>query len=356
MTTIPDRPIPAVTLEQLIGLNDQILAIVRAGVPLELGLAAGGKDAREGMGAISLRLAERMSRGASLPEALSAPGEPFPPVYRAVVEAGLKAGRLPAALESVSDLGRAVLDLRQRIGIAMIYPLIVLSVAYGIFLVFVTALVDRFQDAYAGFHLPVHGALQVLIALRDTIAWWGWLLPVLLAGGVGWWSITIRRATLSIVGRESGLGWVPGIGRIATNYFWATFADLLALLIEQQVPLPEAVVLAADATGQPRMQESARHLAAAIAGGQTWTASRELPGFPTFLKWLMTQGQQQGNLVPALRQFADGYRRRAQYGIEWIRLAFPSAAALLIGGGAAFCYALSLFLPLVGFMEDLAAP
>ena len=64
-----------------------------------------------------IRLSERMSRGENLAVALEAEEDVFPPVYRSVVKAGLRAGRLSAALESLATFIRGYSDARRAIGL-----------------------------------------------------------------------------------------------------------------------------------------------------------------------------------------------------------------------------------------------
>src|SRR3954454_9198412 len=111
----------AIALEDLIALNDEIAALVRAGVPLERGLLDVGGELRGRLRAIATGLGERMGRGESLPQALEAEGERIPRVYRAVVQAGLRTGRLAVALEGLARLARRVADLRRVVGLALIY-------------------------------------------------------------------------------------------------------------------------------------------------------------------------------------------------------------------------------------------
>src|SRR5262245_18907603 len=101
----------SVSLEQFVALNDEIVALTRAGVPLELGLRELGADARGNLAALSSSLATRMNAGASLVEALEAAGPRLPAVYRAVVQAGTRAGRLSVALEAVSGFTRELIEL-----------------------------------------------------------------------------------------------------------------------------------------------------------------------------------------------------------------------------------------------------
>src|SRR3954468_5174792 len=95
-----------ISLEQLIALNDEMVALVRAGMPLERGLRAAGRDLSGKLGRVTSSLGERMGGGQSLPGALAAEGDRFPKVYRAVVEAGVRSGRLASALEGLAGYAR----------------------------------------------------------------------------------------------------------------------------------------------------------------------------------------------------------------------------------------------------------
>ena len=131
----PSNP-GAISLDQLIALNDEIAALARAGVPLEPALAELGSDMPGRLGAIAATFAERTRRGESLLEILSDQSLQLPPVYRAVVEAGLRTGRLPAALEALAGSIRRVAETRRGVAAAAFYPLLVLVLAWGFFAFF----------------------------------------------------------------------------------------------------------------------------------------------------------------------------------------------------------------------------
>lgn len=333
--------------ELLIALNEEIAALIRAGVPLELGLEQLGQGAEGALSEISSVLAERMNRGESLPQALAAEGDRFPRLYRVVVEAGLKAGRLPAALEAVSGFTWELLDFRRKISLAALYPLVVVVLAYGLFLVFLAEFVGRFESTYETFRLPVSGSLQVLIAMRDGMVVWAWIPPALLILLIVWWIYAGRRRVATLAG-------FPIVG--AKSFRYAMFADLLSLQIDHAVALPEGIVLAAEATGSPAMRDSAHALATHVSQGGALSAQPvAASGFPPFLRWLMIHGQQQGKLAQALRLAADMYRRRAINRLNWFKVLFPLISGVVIGGGATLFYALGLFLPFINMLNDLGA-
>src|SRR3954466_9501814 len=102
-----------ISIEHLIALNDEIAALARAGMPLERGLMGVGGDLPGRLGRIASAIGRRMESGQTLPEALEAEGPAVPATYRAVVEAGLKSGRLAEALEGLATFARNYVELRK---------------------------------------------------------------------------------------------------------------------------------------------------------------------------------------------------------------------------------------------------
>ncbi len=144
------KPPGPITIDQLLALNDEITALVRAGVPLERGLLVAGRDIRGRLGRIATVLVKRMSRGESLVEALESEKQTIPPLYRAVVEAGARSGQLPVALEGLARYVRGYSEARRAIGLALWYPVMVLALAYALFVGLVRMAVPRFRENLRG--------------------------------------------------------------------------------------------------------------------------------------------------------------------------------------------------------------
>ena len=153
----------------------------RAGLPLGRGLLDAGNDVRGRLGRIAGILGRRVNRGEGLVEALEAERGSIPTLYRAVVEAGARAGRLPAALEGMANYMLGVADARRTIGLAMWYPGLVLTLAYVLFLGLVGLVVPRFIDAYVSLGLTVPRPLVWLGDLGAAEVYWWPVGPVLIA-------------------------------------------------------------------------------------------------------------------------------------------------------------------------------
>ena len=90
------------------------------------------------------------------------------------------------------------------------------------------------------------------------------------------------------------------------------------MLLDHEVPLDSAVVLAADASGEPGLQRGAREIRDRISSGEVFTARDQIPrSFPPLIGWLLVAGSQRGELSGSLRSTAEMYRRRAAQAATW---------------------------------------
>ena len=201
-----------VSLDQLIALNDEIAALARSGMPLERGLLHLGSDLPGRLGRITTALGERMSAGLSLTEALDASGSDVPTVYRAVVEAGVKSGRLSVALEGLAAFARGFAEARRSIGLALWYPLTVVILAYGLFLFIITTVIPRFLAVSEQLRVPVHAAVVFLNWAGETIWYWAPWPPVLLILFMVAWAGSRLASHFGRGPRFGVLRWFPWMG------------------------------------------------------------------------------------------------------------------------------------------------
>jgi general secretion pathway protein F len=267
----------SITIEQLLALNEEIRALVHAGVPLERGLSVAARSLRGKLSRIARALGARLARGESLPQALEGEQQWLPPLYRAVVEAGARSGRLPVALEGMARYVGGFSEARVTIGLALWYPLLVLSLAYALFFGLVSWAVPRFIEAFESLGLSVSAPLRWLGRVGESSSMWWPVGPILLAIiAVAW-----LRSGASARFQSPAWWWLrlfPWMNSILASYETANFAELLALLLEHQVTYPDSLVLAADSTGNTRMIRAARGLAEAVNRGESVAAALESIG------------------------------------------------------------------------------
>ena len=187
----------AVTLDELIALSDEIAALVRAGVPLHSGLAELGSDMPGRLGRFATSIAERTSEGESLEKVVLEYSAELPPVYVAVVRAGLRTGRLPAALEALARSIRRLSETRRGVAAAMLYPLLVFMLAWGFFAFFASKLAPSLLAGFEGLDVRGRGLFASLAALGDSAVYWGPAVPLVLVVLASMWWYRTTRATVA---------------------------------------------------------------------------------------------------------------------------------------------------------------
>jgi general secretion pathway protein F len=350
------KPTGPITIDQLLALNEEIAALVRAGVPLDRGLLEAGRDLRGQLGRIAGTLGRRLEQGESLVDALGAERRAIPPLYRAVVEAGTRAGRLPVALEGMARFVRGYSEARGAIGLALWYPVLVLSLAYGLFVGLVALVVPRLVEAFDSLGLVVVEPVRWLESIGSTARYWWPVGPIAIIMLMVVWLNSGKTGALQA--RLWGtLRLFPWMRALLADYEAANFAELLALLLEHRVPYHSALVLAAESSGDPRLIRGARDVAEAITRGESPAAAMETAGrgaFLPMLRWVLATGQAQGSLVAALNNLATLYRKRARFQAEKLYVFLPLLLLIVIGASATLIYGLALFLPLTTILQELS--
>ena len=346
------------SLESIVAFNDELEALVRAGVPLERGLLAASADYRGRLGRALRATADRLAAGESLPEAVTRSAQAMPEIYRATIAAGVRSGRLAEALQGITRIGQAAIEARRTIALAFLYPLLVMALAYGLFLFCILEVLPRFATALAELGLEDSTVASWGVRVGRSVFVWGPIPPLILVGlWLAWWWTGRAR-------RLDGGGWsvvrvdrLPLFGRLVRGYRAANFAGLLAHLIDQEVPLDQAVRLAGDAAGSGRWRVAARDFADQIAtgGNPTTTRAGSATILPPLVVWMLTSGSRQETLASGLRHLATSYRRTANRQATTLRVVLPGLLILTLGAGTVLAYGLLLFLPLSQLWDRLAS-
>jgi general secretion pathway protein F len=315
------------TLDDLAALNREMSAIVAGGLPLEEGLRQIARDYGGGVGPLAARLADETAAGKSLDKALAAQGDAIPQVYRAVIRAGLKSGRLAAALEGFAETASRVATLRRIAGQAAIYPLLVFMVAWVMLLLLLQILGPSYEWLELGNRLwftPFQMSPRTGLILATAV-------PItLIAVATVWWRVSAKASRIGQPRRW--LRWIPGASRAETLGAQASFADMLQLLLGCQVPFSEALPLAAEASGSAALVQPAADLAAQLTAGHSLVSqSATLRKLPPLVRTAILTSTSESSLLTSLRRAASVYRERATTWLLDVAVYLPVGATLALG-------------------------
>jgi general secretion pathway protein F len=340
-----------VTLEQLALLNSEIAALTRSGFPLPAGLKDFGRDTGGRVGRLMELIGSRLEQGQALEGILASAELGIPEVYLAVVQAGLRSGRLASALEGVAYALRQLLELRQTLWTAMIYPTCIALLCYAGMIHNAWATIPAMLEIYHDSRVEPIALLdwidRSLILIQSTAVL---LPPLALALLIAFWWRGGKAADYDRVSRSR---WPSPRGlRYAAQL--SSLAELLALLIGHEVPLPVAITLATQASNDRSIRAWGEEFAASLAqGGNVKTTSNSSWRVPALLRWCLRWSSDKSRLTRSLRSVSLVYRDRSIEMERRLQRLLPLAALIVFGGLTVFAFALSVVLPWAFLMHSL---
>ncbi len=211
-------------------LTRQLATLVRAGLPLEEALLAVSEHTEKPrLKSIVLGVRAKVLEGHSLAVGLEEFPYAFPPVYRATVTAGEQAGQLDAVLERLAEYTESRHGLRQKVGQAMVYPIVLTAIAFFIVTLMLVYVVPKVVGVFetTGQRLPI--MTRVLIAISTGFQHWWWALAAaIVVAAYGAYRLMQREEV-----RRRVHGWLlktPVIGRVTRGLNTARFTRTLSIL------------------------------------------------------------------------------------------------------------------------------
>ncbi len=341
--------------DDLVTLNEEIAALARAGLPLDQGLAALAREMRRGrLQQVTAELASDLKAGRTLPEALAKQGGRVPPYYAALVTAGVRSGRVDQVLATLTAYARTVADLRATVIGALLYPALIFILGLALVTSITAFLVPHFEATFTDMRLEIPTASKWAFAMsRDPLVFLV-LPPALLAAGFLVLRFSLRQ---SEAGERLWARWVyaiPLVGTLLRRARLASYADLLGILVEHEVPLPDAFHLAGAAASDPLAVFASRHVEEALRSGRSLVeALQGRREFPKALAWMIGMGERRGKLAPTLRSEAERYRRQAQQRARLLSSLLPPLFLIVTAVLIIAIFGIAIFWPLLTMLEGL---
>ncbi len=316
----------------------QLATLLEAGLPLEQALAVLIEQGdNPSMRQVIAALRSEVLAGNTLARAMEKYRSTFPEIHRALIRAGEESGELATVMDKLANYSEVQQALQQKIGLAMVYPAIVIIVAVlvvgGLLLFVVPPVVEVFQQTRQT--LPF--LTRVLIGLSDFLsATWLYLIAILAVGG-----ILAHRALQQETLRfqlHLRLLRLPVVGKLIRGSNTARMASTLAILAGSGVSLLTALNAACGVVSNLPMRHALKDAALKVREGVTLNRALAASGlFPPVLIHLIASGEQSGRLDTMLDRVAKqqtqevaGFTAALTSILEPLLILFVGAVVLLI--------------------------
>ena len=285
-------------------------------------LTSSGLSAGEAVRLLSIRIKEprqralceglwaRLSEGAPLSRAMEA----FPQVFDAstvnLIHAGEATGSLNDTLTRLIEHLTEQRELRTALLTAMAYPVLIVTVSFGVILFFLFFLLPRLQTLLSslGGKMPV--STQILIGLANFTLHYGLFVGLAAAAGI----VSLWRWRATEAGREKSDAWLlrmPLVGPFIVSQTVLQFSQNLGVLLQNGITAADALRMT------ERQIENRVHRRAfdgaidRVLEGESLSSALARTGcFPELVLDRVAVGENTGNVVPSLRDIAQTYQKR----------------------------------------------
>ena len=285
--------------------------------------------------------------GHQLHSALGQYESAFPPIYRAVVDAGEKSGELEVLFSRLADYLETWQATRQKIIQALLYPILVTTAALLIVTGLVTYVVPQIVGVFKQSKQALPLLTRSLILLSDFLrASWYWLIAV---GGTSFWLArrALRQDPALLLRWHRYLLRLPLVGRHIRTLESARLASTLAIMIGSGVPLLTALETGKAVINNRVLRQGVDHAIRQVREGTPLHRALAVDKlFPPLLVHLIASGEASGTLDQMLQraatqQQAELDRRTA------MALGLFEPLLIMVMGGVVLMIVLAILMPIM---------
>ncbi len=332
-------------LETFIIFNQQFLTLIRAGLPIlgSLEMLAKGQKNPTFAGQLQ-NVAARVRTGESISSAFEAQGG-FPVIYTTTLLAGERSGNLEEVLKRFLDFQRVSLTFTKKLKASLIYPGLLITLVFGLFIFLITFVVPRFATLYDQLGTKLPGLTLALLALGQAAQHYVlYVLPVLalIAYLIYRWSKTDKGAD-----RIDGIRIkLPIFGMIWLKYQVALFSRTLSTLLSGGLPLVPSLETAARSIASKRIAKAVFSSVTSVREGKGLAQSLQgTKVFPALSVEMIEVGESTGALPGMLNSVAEFFEEDVQTALT-AALALIEPAILIVMGVVVVVILIALYLPI----------
>jgi type IV pilus assembly protein PilC len=286
----------------------QFATMIGAGLPMVqcLDILSKQMDSAE-LRRVVAQVKESVSSGSTLADGLSKHKKIFDDLYVNMVEAGEIGGALDTILVRLANYREKADALIRKVRGAMVYPAVVVVVAFSVTFVMLTWIVPVFAKMFAGLGaelpMPTQVVLSISNFLRSNIG--KILLGFIALVVVFRMSLRTEKGRLNF---DSFMLKAPLIGTLVRKSAISRFTRTLGTLISSGVSILDALEITAKTAGNRVIHDAIRRSVVAIAEGDTITGPLVQTGvFPPMVTQMISVGEKTGGLDDMLGKIADFY-------------------------------------------------
>jgi type IV pilus assembly protein PilC len=321
-----------ITISDVAIFSRQFSTMINAGLPVLqcLSIIADQQD-NPSFKKIIHQIKDDIGSGGNLSDSMQKHPKVFNELYVNMVRSGELGGVLDTILERLSIYMEKAEALRRKIKGAMMYPVIVLSVALLVVAFLMVRVIPTFEEVFASFGKELPPLTAALVAAsRFMQASW---IQLIIGGVVFNFIFKAFAKTKKGAWIMAGVALnIPVFGDLLRKSAVAKFARTLGTLLKSGVPILEALETVAKTSGNLRVEDVINQARASIREGQGMTEPLKKGGiFPPMIIQMVSVGEETGKIDEMLMRAANFYEEEVDTAVEGLSAAMEPLIIVFLG-------------------------
>ena len=347
---------PKIRRKDLTTMTRQLATLLDAGLPLVRALRTLERQAKSNppLRKVLGLVADSVEGGSTFSEALAVHPKSFNHLYVNMVRAGEASGALETVLNRLAEFMEKAARIAGKVKSAMVYPIMVLTIAGGITAGLMVFIVPKFSKMFAemlpGEPLPGLTTMVVNTStfMKDHV--------LVMVGGIVGFIVVVKLAKATGPGTYA-FDWLaitlPPFNSLAIRASVARFCRTLGTLMQSGVAVLQALQIVRDTAGNAIISRAIQDVHDAVKEGEGMTKPLDASGvFPGMVVSMIEVGEETGALPEMLNRIADVYEEEVDRAVEALTSMIEPIMiiflAVVVGG-----IVIALFMPLIKLIDKL---
>jgi len=291
--------------------------------------------------------------GSTLADAMARHPKVFDPLYTNMIAAGEAGGILDTILQRLATFIEKIVKLKRALRSAMIYPVVVLSIAAIVVSIILWKVIPVFRTLFEGFNVQLPLMTRMVIAASSFLETY----LIFMVAAVGLIAFGIRSYYKTDNGRhtiDKFLLRIPVLDEVFRKIGVARFTRTLATLLTSGVSILEGLDITARTSGNAILEDTILQVRKNIEEGKTIVEPMKQSNFfPSMVTQMVSVGETTGELDTMLVKIADYYEEEVDNTVASMMTILEPMLMVVLGvivGGIV----IAMYMPLFKLIQTLS--
>ena len=333
--------------KDILNFTNQLSVMIRAGISLQDALeSVGSQIEKRKFRVVVLDLKARIEGGQSFSQALAEHPDIFSNLYINMIAAAEISGSMSSMLQQLVEYLDQETDTRNQVISAMVYPIIIATMAVTCVTFLLTFVLPRFLTVFAGKeHLlpaPTKAIMALSLAMRN---YWFIIFPAIAGAVIGFWYFTNKTEVGKYWWDKTKLA-LPLLKTLCRSLYITRSLHTMGVLMNAGVPILDTLSITSHITGNKLFENMWKGIFEQVRQGKKIAPSMDqYQLMPGNVVQMIQSGEESGTLGDVLRDVSDFYGRELKTTIKTVTSMIEPIMIVLMGVLVGFI-AMSIILPI----------